>query len=103
MGSGKHERLFFSMSPTGSGTPESVEDVVSRLVLKQQHRGPGSFAASVQDGYTVKVTVLWNPGYYGWEARKGGKVIDMGVAVIGDDGNILYQASLKEQDEPTPV
>jgi len=88
MGADKHERLFFSMSPTGSGTPESVEEVVSRLVLKQQHRGPGSFAASVQDGYSVKVTVLWSPGSFSWDVRKGGKVTDRGIALLLAGGKV---------------
>jgi len=86
MGAGKHEPLFFCMSPTGTGTHESVIDVVERLVLKQQHRGPGSFATSAQSGYSVKVEVMWSMRHFAWEVRKGGKVTDSGIAVLRRDG-----------------
>ena len=100
MGSGKHERLVFSMSPTGVGTPASVEEVVEHLVLKQQGRAPGSFAMSAQMGYLVKVTVLWGCQAFNWEVRKDGKVTDMGIAVINDQGEVDQE---RESDESTSV
>ena len=99
MGSGKHERLVFSMSPTGVGTPTSVEEVVERLVLKQQGRAPGSFAMSAQKGYLVKVTVMWG-GTFDWKVRKDGKVTDFGIAVLHTDGVVEIT---KEPDEQAPV
>lgn len=98
LGSGKHERLWFSMSPTGSATPESVAQVVERLVLKQQGRAPGSYAASVQHGFTVKVEVMWFKNCFKWQVRKGGEVTDEGIVVIGA-GGIVEQV----QHEQTPV
>ena len=104
LGCERHERLVFSMSPTGSGTPESVAQVVERLALKQQHRGPGSFAASVQNGYTVKVTVCWSLGYFVWEVRRGGKCGDWGLAILRDGAVEQVPGwTLKEPDEQAPV
>lgn len=99
MGCGRHEKLWFSMSPTGTGTPSSVEDVVEYLVLKQQGRAPGSFAMSAQKGYMVKVTVMWG-GTFDWKVRKDGKVTDFGIAVLRTDGVVEIT---KEPDEQAPV
>lgn len=100
MGCGKHERLWFSMSPTGTGTPSSVEDVVEYLVLKQQGRAPDSFAMSCQKGYSVKVTVMWFKDTFKWEVRRDGKTVDTGIAIINELGEV---DQTKEPDEPTPV
>ena len=99
-GSERHERLVFSMSPTGTRTPASAEDVVEHLVLKQRDRAPGSFAMSAQKGYLVKVTVLWGCQAFNWEVRKDGKVTDMGIAVINDQGEVDQE---RESDESTSV
>jgi hypothetical protein len=99
-GSERHERLVFSMSPTGTRTPASAEDVVEHLVLKQRDRAPGSFAMSAQKGYLVKVTVMWFKDTFKWEVRQGGKTVDTGIAIINELGEV---DQTKEPDEQAPV
>ena len=99
-GSERHECLVFSMSPTGTRTPASAEDVIEHLVLKQRDRAPGSFAMSCQKGYLVKVTVMWSKDTFKWEVRQGGKTVDTGIAITNEPGEVEIT---KEPDEQAPV
>ena len=86
MGAGKHERLFFSMSPTGSRTSEAVPIVVRELVERQMSRGKGSFLGTVLSDRTVTVEVLNLGCLWRWEVKKGGKVVDFGIATVSKQG-----------------
>ena len=86
MGSGKHERLFFSMSPTGSKTSDAVPVVVRSLVDRLVNRGKGSFIGTVLSDRTVTVEVLNLGCLWRWEVKKGGKVVDFGIATVSKQG-----------------
>ena len=89
MGSGKHERLFFSMSPTGSKTSDSVPIVVRELVERQMTRGKGSFIGRALSDRTVTVEVLSLERLWKWEVKKGGEVVDYGIARVSIEGITL--------------
>ena len=86
MGAGKHERLFFSMSPTGSRTSEAVPIVVRELVERQMSRGKGSFLGTVLSDRTVTVEVLNLGCLWKWEVKKGHEVVDSGIATMTEQG-----------------
>lgn len=86
MGAGKHERLFFSMSPTGSKTSDSVPRVVRDLVDRLMARGKGSYISSMIRDCTVRVEVLSLDKLWKWEVKKGGEVVDYGFANVTDQG-----------------
>ena len=90
MGAGKHERLFFSMSPTGSGTLDSVPHTVERLVDRLMGRGKGSYISTLlRDDSTVQVEVLNMDRLWKWEVKKGGEVVDYGIARVSLEGVTL--------------
>ena len=90
MGAGKHERLFFSMSPTGSGTADSVPHTVERLVERLMSRGKGSYVSTLlRDDSTVQVEVLNMDMLWKWEVKKGREVVDYGIAKVTDQGVAL--------------
>lgn len=91
MGAGKHERLFFSMSPTGSKTSDSVPHVVRDLVDRMLSRGKGSFIGSVLSDRTVTVEVLNLGKLWKWEVKKGREVVDYGIATMSEQGVELCQ------------
>lgn len=85
-GSRRHERLFFSMSPTGSGTLDSVPRTVERLVDRLMSRGKGSYISTLLcDDSTVQVEVLNLGVIWKWEVRKGHEVTDEGIAILHPD------------------
>ena len=86
MGAGKHERLFFSMSPTGSKTSDHVPIVVRNLVDRLMSRGKGSFIGSVLSDRIVTVTVLNLGCVWKWEVKKDGAVVDYGIATMCEAG-----------------
>lgn len=89
MGAAKHERLFFSMSPTGSKTSDSVPHVVRALVDRLMTRGKGSYISSVLRDRTVTVEVLSLERLWKWEVKKGGEVVDYGIARVSIEGVTL--------------
>ena len=89
MGAGKHERLFFSMSPTGSKTSDSVPLVVRNLVDRLMTRGKGSYISSAMRDCTVRVEVLSLERLWKWEVKKGGEVVDYGIARASVEGVTL--------------
>ena len=82
MGAGKHERLFFSMSPTGPRTSESIPLTVRDLVDRLMARGKGSYISSVLRDCTVRVEVLNMDRLWKWEVRKAMEVVDYGIAIM---------------------
>lgn len=93
MGAAKHERLFFSMSPTGSKTSDSVPIVVRELVERQLTRGRGSFIGRALSDRTVTVEVLRLECLWRWEVKKGGKVVDYGIATMSKAGVVLRKGT----------
>ena len=85
-GAARHERLFFSMSPTGSKTSDSVPHVVRNLVNRLMSRGKGSYISSAMRDCTVRVEVLNLGCLWRWEVKKGGKVVDSGIATMTEQG-----------------
>ena len=84
-GAARHERLFFSMSPTGSKTSDSVPHVVQNLVDRLMSRDKGSYISSVLSDCTVRVEVLNLGVVWKWEVKKGHKVTDEGIATLHPD------------------
>lgn len=89
MGAEKHERLFFSMTPTGPRTSESIPLTVRDLVDRLMARGKGSYIASVLRDCTVRVEVLNLGVLWKWEVRKAMEVVDYGIAKVTDQGVAL--------------
>lgn len=85
LGVGRHERLWFSMSPVGGGTAPSVPAEVERLVMRLMARGKGSYISSVLRDCTVRVEVLNLGVVWKWEVKKGHKVTDEGIATLHPD------------------
>jgi len=80
MGAGKHDRLWFSMSPTGQSVPTSVPETVRKLCQRLTGKGKGSYISTILRDCTVTVEVLSFDMLWKWEVKKGGEVVDYGIA-----------------------
>lgn len=98
-GVARHERLFFSMSPTGAGTNYSVPATVENLVTRLMAHGKGSFICSYLHDCVVKVEVMRLGELWRWEVRKGGEVVDIGLATMSDERGLELK---QDTDGPIP-
>jgi len=86
MGVDRHERLIFTMSPTGQAVPTSVPETVRSLCERLSAKGKGSYISTTLKDCTVKVEVLSLDMLWKWEVKKNREVVDYGIAKVTDRG-----------------